>query len=58
MQYAKEHGIATLTYPIPKKGGHPGLTKEELVQQLTQELKVDYIILAGYLKVGLLRVYR
>lgn len=28
--YASSHGIPTLTYPIPKKGGHPGLTTEEV----------------------------
>eukprot|EP00798_Chlamydomonas_sp_ICE-L_P032104 gene32104-16617_t len=47
--YAVSHAIPTLTYPIPKKGGFPGLTKEELVASLV-ELNVDYVILAGYLK--------
>jgi folate-dependent phosphoribosylglycinamide formyltransferase PurN len=50
--YAKEHGIPTLTYPASKKGLFPGLTPQELVQQLKQELGADYVLLAGYLKVG------
>lgn len=50
--YAKQHGIATLTYPASKKGLFPGLTAQELVQQLKNELTVDYVLLAGYLKVG------
>lgn len=50
--YAKQHNIRRLTYPIPKKGDHPGLTKEQLVSELTGAHKVDYVILAGYLKVS------
>lgn len=49
--YAKEQGIATLTYPTPKKGLFPGLSKEELVQQLTEQHQADFVLLAGYLKV-------
>jgi hypothetical protein len=49
--YAQQHGIATLTYPASKKGLFPGLTPQELVQQLKQELGADYVLLAGYLKV-------
>jgi phosphoribosylglycinamide formyltransferase len=49
IQYAVDQGIETLTYPIPKKGGFPGLTPDDLVTRL-QELSVDYVILAGYLK--------
>lgn len=49
IQYAIDQGIQTLTYPIPKKGGFPGLTPDELVQSL-KDLSVDYVILAGYLK--------
>ena len=26
VQYAHQHGIPTVTYPIPKKGDYPGLT--------------------------------
>ncbi len=51
VQYAQQYGIPTFTYPVPKKGGAPGLTTEELVQQLTQEVPADYVLLAGYLKV-------
>jgi len=51
VQYAASHGIATLTYPAPKKGGFPGLTTEQLVQQLTQTLGAEYVLLAGFLKV-------
>jgi hypothetical protein len=53
--YAKEQGIATLTYPTSKKGLFVGLSKEELVQQLTEQHQVDFVLLAGYLKVRLLR---
>lgn len=52
VQYAQSHGIPTLTFPVPKKGGFEGLSKEQLVQQLTQEAKADYVLLAGFLKVG------
>jgi hypothetical protein len=50
--YAQSHSIPTLTFPAPKKGGFPGLTTEELVQQLTQQHKADIVLLAGFLKVG------
>lgn len=51
--YAKEHGIATLTYPASKKGLFPGLSKDELVQQLTEQHQADFVLLAGFLKVRL-----
>jgi phosphoribosylglycinamide formyltransferase len=51
--YAQEHGIATLTFPASKKGMFPGLSKEELVQQLTEVHAVDFVLLAGFLKVRL-----
>ncbi|KIY93908.1 phosphoribosylglycinamideformyltransferase [Monoraphidium neglectum] len=51
VQYAQSHGIPTLTYPIPKKGGFPGLTTEQLVEALTQQLGAEYVLLAGFLKV-------
>lgn len=50
--FAKEQGIATLTYPASKKGLFPGLSKQELVQQLTEQHQADFVLLAGYLKVG------
>mmetsp|Transcript_21458 Transcript_21458/g.59590 ORF Transcript_21458/g.59590 Transcript_21458/m.59590 type:complete len:199 (+) Transcript_21458:566-1162(+) len=51
-QYAENHGIPTLTYPVPKKGDHAGLglSADELVSKLTGENCADYVILAGYLK--------
>lgn len=60
-QYAESQGIPTLIYPTPRKGGHTGLEPAELVTALRDELKVDYVILAGYLKLipeELVRVYR
>lgn len=48
--YAQSHGVAALTYPAPKKGGYEGLTTEQLVEQL-KGLGVEYVLLAGYLKV-------
>eukprot|EP00775_Hariotina_reticulata_P006456 gene6456-6685_t len=50
VQYAQQQGVTTLTYPASKKGLFPGLTPQELVQQLTQQLGAEYVILAGYLK--------
>lgn len=54
--YAKEQGIATLTYPTSKKGLFVGPSKEELVQQLTEQRQVDFVLLAGYLKARVLRM--
>eukprot|EP00879_Flechtneria_rotunda_P024250 GHRR01025699.1.p1 GENE.GHRR01025699.1~~GHRR01025699.1.p1 ORF type:complete len:182 (+),score=37.10 GHRR01025699.1:182-727(+) len=51
VQYAQQHGMTTFIFPASKNGTFPGLTTEQLVQQLTQELKVDFVLLAGYLKV-------
>jgi phosphoribosylglycinamide formyltransferase len=48
--YAQSAGVQTLTYPIPKKGGFPGLTPTELVEALGA-IGADYVLLAGYLKV-------
>ena len=54
-QYALEHGIATLAYPASSKtivnGTQLGVTTEELIESLTQQYEVDYVLLAGYLKV-------
>jgi hypothetical protein len=52
VSYAKEHGIAVLTYPASKKGLFPGLSSEELVAALTQTHQADYVLLAGFLKVS------
>eukprot|EP00195_Chlamydomonas_chlamydogama_P012249 CAMPEP_0202901616 /NCGR_PEP_ID=MMETSP1392-20130828/14354_1 /ASSEMBLY_ACC=CAM_ASM_000868 /TAXON_ID=225041 /ORGANISM="Chlamydomonas chlamydogama, Strain SAG 11-48b" /LENGTH=288 /DNA_ID=CAMNT_0049588205 /DNA_START=186 /DNA_END=1053 /DNA_ORIENTATION=- len=49
VQYAQANGIPTVTYPIPKKGDFPGLTAEQLVESMKSH-SVDYVILAGYLK--------
>lgn len=61
VQYAEANSIPTLTFPIPKKGGFPGLTTSELVQQLTVDLGAEYVLLAGFLKLvpsELVRCYR
>jgi hypothetical protein len=50
--YAASHHMAPLTYPAPKSGAFPGLSPSELVQQLVQEHKADYVLLAGYLRVS------
>ena len=54
-QYAVEHQIATLAYPASSKtivdGKQLGVTTEKLIDSLTQQLGIDYVLLAGYLKV-------
>jgi len=50
VQYAQAHGIKALTYPIPKSGEYPGLTASEIVDELKTGLGIDFVILAGYLK--------
>ena len=54
-QYAVEHGIATLAYPASSKtivnGRQLGVTTEMLIDSLSQQFEVDYVLLAGYLKV-------
>lgn len=52
-QYALEHGVSTLAYPAPKKlpGVYPEIGPDDLVKQLQNEYSVDFIVLAGYLKV-------
>lgn len=52
VSYAKEHGIAVLTYPASRKGLFPGLLSEELVAALTQTHQADFVLLAGFLKVS------
>ncbi|KAI7843268.1 hypothetical protein COHA_003101 [Chlorella ohadii] len=49
-EFARAHGIPVITYPAPKSDPAAGLTAEQLVQQLTQDFHVDFVILAGYLK--------
>jgi hypothetical protein len=49
--YAVSHNTPTLTYPAPKSGAYPGLSPSELVQQLVAEHRVQYVLLAGYLRV-------
>lgn len=58
VQYAQQHNIPTLTYPIPKKGGYPGLMPTELVNALRETYACSYVILAGYLKVGELELLK
>ncbi|GIL49421.1 hypothetical protein Vafri_5761 [Volvox africanus] len=50
--HARSHGISTLTYPIVKKGEFQGqgLTAEQLVNELKIGHQVDFVLLAGYLK--------
>lgn len=50
--YAQSHSIPTLTFPAPKKGGFPGLSVDELVAALTEQHRADFVLLAGFLKVG------
>lgn len=40
VQYAQANNMATLTYPRPKKGDFPGLSKKELVDALKVQHKV------------------
>lgn len=49
--FAQAAGIPTLTYPASRKGTFPGLSADELVQELTVTHKADYVLLAGFLKV-------
>lgn len=61
VQYAQSHGIPTLTYPAPKADPSAGLSPEQLVSSLKEEHGVDYVILAGYLKLipgDLVRAYK
>lgn len=58
--YAQQHGIPTYTHPASKKTNNEGLTGEELAKLLKQDLDVDFVLLAGYLKLvpaELVRVY-
>lgn len=59
--YAREHGIPVIIYPAPKADPSAGVSPQELVTALTNELSVDFVILAGYLKLipsELVRAYR
>lgn len=59
--YAQQHGIPTVTYPAPKSGAFPGLSKDELVAAVRDTHGADYVLLAGYLKlipVGLVQAYK
>lgn len=51
VQYAEAHNIKSLTFPIPKNGSYPGLTEDQVVDELKIKLNIDFVILAGYLKV-------
>lgn len=51
--HAQQLGIPTLVYPQPKQQLPEGVhvsTDDELIQHLTGALAVDYVLLAGYLK--------
>lgn len=43
-EFARAHGIPTLTYPAPKADPAAGLTAEQLVQQLTQVLAWRWVV--------------
>lgn len=49
VMYALEHKIPTITYPKPKESPEDGLSTLGLISTL-QSFQVDYILLAGYLK--------
>lgn len=54
-EYARAHGIPVVTYPPPKEasseqGEFAGGGGEELAVLLAEKHQVDYIILAGYMK--------
>ena len=54
-KYAAEHGIATVAYPASPRtvvnGNQTGVSTEELMRGLREHHEVDYVLLAGYLKV-------
>lgn len=50
VEYAKSHGIAIAVYPSPKNAAFEGLTAEELMKTLKSTHRIDYVLLAGYLK--------
>ena len=53
--YAAAHGIPTEVYPASAKAtaaGSQPLTTQELVTAVKELYAVDYVLLAGYLKVG------
>ncbi len=56
-KYAAEHGIATVAYPASSKtvvnGNQTGVSTEELIPLLKEHHQVDFVLLAGYLKVNL-----
>ncbi|OAE32779.1 hypothetical protein AXG93_374s1060 [Marchantia polymorpha subsp. ruderalis] len=47
--YAREHNVPVLAFPQSKKHAPEGLTAVDLVAAL-RKLEVDYVLLAGYLK--------
>jgi folate-dependent phosphoribosylglycinamide formyltransferase PurN len=54
-QFARQEGIPTEAFPASAKTAEEGkciaLSTEELVEALTERYDVDYVLLAGYLKV-------
>ena len=50
-EYAAAHGIPTEVY-TGSAGKDSGLSTEALVAALKQRHAVDFVLLAGYLKVG------
>lgn len=54
-KYAAEHSIPTIAYPASSKtsveGKQIGLSTEDLISGLKEHHGVDFVLLAGYLKV-------
>ncbi|CAD7695661.1 unnamed protein product [Ostreobium quekettii] len=48
--YAQDHDIPTLIYPASKKKSVEGMTADELLSALKHQFEVDFILLAGYLR--------
>lgn len=55
-KYAAEHSIATVAYPASSRtvvnGKQTGVSTEELMLGLKDHHQIDYVLLAGYLKVS------
>ena len=49
--YAQEHGIPTVTFPTSKASPGTSVSLEELLHTFQSQYGVDYVLLAGYIKV-------
>jgi len=52
-RFAEEHGVATLQFPTKKHAPGPHAVALEELPTALQALDVDYICLAGFLKVDI-----